>query len=105
MDEPAVVTWVEAGVSMTARWRSANGRPAPARVEVVSDSLTAEDAYRMASQGIAMLWHGDFHNARQILNAMDRRVGAGKKIAATRPISSIGTASPARTVHAFSACC
>lgn len=33
----------------------------------------------MASQGIAMLWHGDFHNARQILNAMDRRVSAGKK--------------------------
>lgn len=83
VDDPAVVTWVEAGVSRTARWRSANGRPAPTRVEVVSDSLTADDAYRMASQGIAMLWHGDFHNARQILNAMDRRVGAGKKIAAT----------------------
>ncbi len=78
-DEPAVVSWVEAGVSMTARWRSANGRPAPTRVEVVSDSLTADDANRMASQGIAMLWHGDFHNARQILNAMDRRIGAGKK--------------------------
>ncbi|GAP54122.1 methyltransferase small [Arthrobacter sp. Hiyo6] len=70
-DEPAVVTWAEAGISMTARWRSANGRPAPTRVEVVSDSLTADDANRMASQGIAMLWHGDFHNARQILNALD----------------------------------
>jgi SAM-dependent methyltransferase len=77
------VTWIEAGGSMTARWRSANGRPAPTRVEVVSDSLTADDAYRMASQGIAMLWHGDFHNARQILNALDRRVGGGKKIAGT----------------------
>nr|WP_235505643.1 class I SAM-dependent methyltransferase [Arthrobacter sp. Leaf337] len=83
MDDPAVVTWAEAGESMTARWRSANGRPAPTRVEVVSDSLTADEANRMASQGIAMLWHGDFHNARQILNAMDRRVGAGKRIAAT----------------------
>ncbi|WP_255482301.1 class I SAM-dependent methyltransferase [Pseudarthrobacter sp. NBSH8] len=82
-DDPAVVTWAEAGVSMTARWRSANGRPAPARVEVVTDSLTADEANRMASQGIAMLWHGDFHNARQILNAMDRRVGAVKKIAGT----------------------
>ena len=78
VDEPAVVTWTEAGVTMTARWRSANGRPAPTRVEVVSDSLTADDANRMASQGIAMLWHGDFHNARQILNALDRRIGAGK---------------------------
>lgn len=83
VNNPAVVTWVEAGVSMTARWRSANGRPAPTRVEVVDDSLTADDANRMASQGIAMLWRGDFHNARQILNALDRRIGAGKKIAGT----------------------
>nr|WP_246223618.1 class I SAM-dependent methyltransferase [Pseudarthrobacter psychrotolerans] len=85
VDDPAVVTWVEAGVSMTARWRSANGRPAPTRVEVVTDSLTADEANRMASQGIAMLWHGDFHNARQILNAMDRRVSAGKKKFAGTP--------------------
>ena len=91
---------------MTARWRSANGRPAPTRVEVVTDSLTADDANRMASQGIAMLWHGDFHNARQILNALDRRLGAGKKESQElQPKSSTGTASPARTVHAFSACC
>ena len=82
VDAPAVVTWAEAGQSRTARWRSANGRPAPARVEVVTDSLTADEANRMASQGIAMLWQGDFHNARQILNAMDRRIGAGKKKAA-----------------------
>ncbi|MCU1565664.1 MAG: methylase, partial [Pseudarthrobacter sp.] len=77
------MTWIEAGESKTARWRSANGRPAPTRVEVVDDSLTADDANRMASQGIAMLWHGDFHNARQILNALDRRIGAGKKTSGT----------------------
>jgi SAM-dependent methyltransferase len=85
LNERARVSWVEAGVSMTAPWRSANGRPAPTRVEVVSDSLTADDAYRMASQGIAMLWHGDFHNGRQILNALDRRIGAGKKEIAGTP--------------------
>lgn len=82
MADTAVVAWTEAGHSKTARWRSANGRPAPARIEVVTDSLTADEANRMASQGIAMLWQGDFHNARQILNALDRRVGAGKKKAA-----------------------
>jgi SAM-dependent methyltransferase len=85
VDEPAVVTWAEAGDSKTARWRSANGRPAPARVEVVTDSLTADEANRMASQGVAMLWQGDFHNARQILNAMDRRAGTGKKKTADTP--------------------
>ena len=83
--EPAVVTWTEDGHSRTARWRSANGRPAPSRIEVVTDSLTADDANRMASQGVAMLWQGDFHNARQILNALDRRVGSGKKKTADSP--------------------
>jgi len=85
VEQPALVTWVEGGDSRAARWRSANGRPAPTRVEVVSDSLTADEANRMASQGIAMLWHGDFHNARQILNALDRRIGAGKKETAGTP--------------------
>ena len=84
-DDPAVVTWAEAGHSRTARWRSANGRPAPTRIEVVTDSLTADEANRMASQGIAMLWQGDFHNARQILNALDRRLGTGKKKTADTP--------------------
>ncbi|MDI3211566.1 class I SAM-dependent methyltransferase [Arthrobacter sp. AL12] len=79
------MTWAEGGQSRTARWRSANGRPAPARIEVVTDSLTADEANRMASQGTAMLWQGDFHNARQILNALDRRVGSGKKKTAPTP--------------------
>ncbi|WP_260982393.1 class I SAM-dependent methyltransferase [Arthrobacter sp. U41] len=57
----------------------------PSRIEAVTDSLTADEAHRMASQGIAMLWQGDFHNARQILNAMDRRLGTGKKKAADSP--------------------
>jgi SAM-dependent methyltransferase len=52
---------------------------------VVTDALTADEANRMASQGVAMLWQGDFHNARQILNALDRRVGSGKKKAADGP--------------------
>ena len=85
VDDPAVVSWTDAGQVLTARWRSANGRPAPARVEVVTDSLTADQANRMASQGTAMLWHGDFHNARQILNALDRRVASGKKKSAGSP--------------------
>jgi SAM-dependent methyltransferase len=85
VDPPADVTWDDGGQRRSARWRSANGRPAPARIEVVTDSLTADDANRMASQGIAMLWQGDFHNARQILNALDRRLGGGKKKTATTP--------------------
>jgi SAM-dependent methyltransferase len=85
VDAPAVVAWTDGGERRSADWRSANGRPAPARIEPVTDTLTADDANRMASQGIAMLWQGDFHNARQILNALDRRLGSAKKRTAGGP--------------------
>lgn len=89
MTQPAaagpLVTWAVDGESRSARWRTANERPMPVRVEVVDDSLTADDANRMASQGVAMLWLGDFHNARQILNALDRRLGGGKRKTAASP--------------------
>ncbi|MFD0759338.1 methyltransferase [Arthrobacter ulcerisalmonis] len=81
--DPGCITWQQGDVAASAQWLTANGRPAPTRVEAVTDTLTANDAYRMASQGTAMLWQGDFHNARQLLTALDRRVGAGKKASGT----------------------
>ncbi|MGK8521064.1 methyltransferase [Nocardia asteroides] len=41
---------------------------------VVDDRTTAAAACRMARAGIGLLWRGDFHNARQLLRAMGRRV-------------------------------
>lgn len=46
----------------------------PRRVEVVDDTLTADDAYHMACGGTAMLYRGDYQNARQLMQAMARRV-------------------------------
>jgi hypothetical protein len=37
--------------------------------------MRAAVAHRLACEGTALLWRGDFHNARQLLRAMDRRVG------------------------------
>jgi methylase of polypeptide subunit release factors len=37
--------------------------------------MRASTAHRLACEGTALLWRGDFHNARQLLRAMDRRVG------------------------------
>jgi methylase of polypeptide subunit release factors len=37
--------------------------------------MRAAVAHRLACEGIALLWRGDFPNARQLLRAMDRRVG------------------------------
>lgn len=73
------ITWTQDGEELSARWRSMNGSRAPKNVVLVDDSLTADDAYRLAAQGTAMLWNGDYHNGRQLLSAMARRTPAGKK--------------------------
>jgi SAM-dependent methyltransferase len=68
------VTWTEAGRRRSARWRSEGRASPPARVIVADDALRADTAYRNACEGTAMLWRGDFQNARQLLAAMARRV-------------------------------
>ena len=69
-----MLQWDEAGETRNAHWRSEAGVDAPRRVMVVDDSLSADAAYRLASEGTALLWRGDFQNARQLLNALARRV-------------------------------
>ena len=41
---------------------------------MVDDKTTADDAYRLACEGTSLLWRGDFHNARQLLQALGRRI-------------------------------
>ncbi|MGA9164562.1 MAG: class I SAM-dependent methyltransferase [Thiobacillus sp.] len=69
-----VVNWTEAGESRSACWRSEGGARPPRRVTVADDRITADAAYRLASEGTALLWRGDFQNARQLLQAMARRI-------------------------------
>jgi SAM-dependent methyltransferase len=74
MNEPAHISWLEDGTPRSALWRSESGWPAPATVLLGGDELTAEEAFDLASAGTAILWRGDFHNARQLLSAMGRRL-------------------------------
>jgi SAM-dependent methyltransferase len=69
----AEVTWTEDGEQHVARFHSETLAKAPNKVVVADDRLTADDAYHFACEGMAMLWRGDFQNARQLLNAMARR--------------------------------
>ena len=55
------------------QWRCESGAPAPQRVVYGDDTLSADTAYRMICEGTAVLWQGDFHNARQLLQALARR--------------------------------
>lgn len=68
------LSWTQGDTDHTALWFSASGARAPKKVQAVDDSLTADDAHRLAAQGTAMLWQGDYHNARQLLSAMARRL-------------------------------
>ncbi|MFC0627933.1 methyltransferase [Kribbella deserti] len=43
----------------------------------MDDKITATAAYRLAARRTALLWRGDFHNARQLLAAMARRLPDG----------------------------
>ena len=68
-----LIHWHEDGVDQAALWRSERGAPPPKRVVLADDTLTADTAYRLACEGTALLWRGDFHNARQLLQALVRR--------------------------------
>ncbi|WP_280406727.1 class I SAM-dependent methyltransferase [Nocardia carnea] len=67
------ITWTENESAHTARWHSENGSAAPAEIVVVDDRITANTAHRLARAGKGLLWRGDFHNARQLLRALERR--------------------------------
>jgi methylase of polypeptide subunit release factors len=90
----ADVIWQEAGAERRARWQSEAGLAAPARVVIADDATTADHAYRLACEGTALLWRGDFQNARQLLQALARRIDRGRKPA--KP----GTA-PAQVFHLY----
>jgi len=74
MTELPMLHWDEADQPRSALWRSESGMPPPKRVMVVDDRLTADSAFRLASEGTALLWRGDFQNARQLLQALARRI-------------------------------
>ncbi|MDP2695133.1 MAG: class I SAM-dependent methyltransferase [Gallionella sp.] len=73
MNDYPIINWNEADEEKSARWRSESGTPPPRRVVIADDRMTADAAYRLACEGTALLWRGDFQNARQLLQAMARR--------------------------------
>ncbi|MBA5687161.1 methyltransferase [Rugamonas apoptosis] len=93
------IHWQENGADQTARWRSEAGMPPPKRVVIADDRTNADVAYRLACEGTALLWRGDFQNARQLLQALARRADhkhgkSGKKAKAPK-----APASPTEAFH------
>ncbi len=86
--------WSEQGQARCALWRSEGGQPLPRRVVCADDTMPADTAYRLACEGTALLWRGDFHNARQLLQAMARRMER-------KPRKAARAAAPATPAQAF----
>lgn len=86
---PQRLHWTESDQACSALWRSERGGSPPKRVVLADDTLTADSAYRLACAGTGLLWRGDFQNARQLLQAMARRIDQvpkRKRVKAAQPI-------------------
>ena len=57
----------------------------PKQVVIADDTTKADEAYRLACEGTALLWRGDFQNARQLLLAMSRRADRKPRKISTIP--------------------
>ena len=84
MSEHPIIRWAEDGCDQSARWRSEKGLAPHKRVVIADEQMTADAAYRMACEGAALLWRGDFQNARQMLLAMARRADEKSRRAARK---------------------
>jgi len=73
IDSDNRMRWTEEGTVHDVRWQSEKGLPPPRKVVLADDTLTADTAYRLASEGSAFLWRGDYQNAKQLLQALARR--------------------------------
>jgi SAM-dependent methyltransferase len=95
--ESSLLLSLAGGTPQPFDWRSPAGHPAPAQIQSVDDRLGADEALRLADAGTGLLWQGDFHNARLLLQAMNRRIAAR----AARPGAHSPPATPAQAFEAM----
>jgi hypothetical protein len=92
----APLTWISTdGEPLSARWHSGSGAPAPKRIRAVDDSINADAAYKLVCEGTALVWEGDYHQARQMLQAIAHRIDrrrARKPATAKAPVASAADA-------------
>ncbi len=73
MTQPTI-TWQEHNKNKEAIWQSVAQNPVPKRVQVIDDTMKADAAYKLVCEGTALLWRGDFQNAKQLAQAISRRI-------------------------------
>jgi SAM-dependent methyltransferase len=97
-----IIHWTEDGQAFEAQWRSHDDTPPATRVVIADGKMTADEAYGLACQGTALLWRGDFQEARQMLKAMGNRADRQKRTR-TPAASSVArpVANPAEAFHRY----
>lgn len=95
---PPIYSWTYQGQTQTATFSSDKfNKPAP-RVLPIDDTCKADEALRMASEGHGLVWMGDYHNARQLVSALSRRMA--HKAERSRPkLAAKATPGPAQAFH------
>ena len=67
------VSWQEKNKPQTAIWQSEAGSPPPKNILIADDTANAKVAYKQVCEGAALLYTGDFQNAKQLLQAITRK--------------------------------
>lgn len=68
------LTYEFQGQTITKNWVTENSFSLPKKVIVIDDSFSADRYTSLASQGTSFVWKGDYHNAKQLLQAVQRRI-------------------------------
>lgn len=79
MNTTNTINWQEAGKTKTGLWHSENAAPVPKKVQIADDTIKADDAYKLSCEGTALLWRGDFQNAKLLMQALSRRIDRPRK--------------------------
>ena len=98
-DPVPIIHWLEDGQAFEAQWRSHNGTPPAMRVRVADSKMTADEAYGLACQGIALLWRGDFQEARRMLIAWGSRADRPQR--RSRALAATSIADSAAAFHLY----
>ena len=81
-----LVSWQEKGKPQQAVWQSEANAAPPKNILVADDTTNAKVAYKLICEGTGFLYKGDFQNAKQLLQAITRKIDS-KPIPATENLT------------------
>jgi len=80
------LNWQSGDHTLSTLWQSQAGWVPPQKIIEIDDTITADLAYRLASEGQGLIWRGDFQNAKQLLQALKRRLTQRPTISSELPL-------------------